>query len=71
MVHRKRLLLTNTEQLTDPTAREHMLRLIHYHAVHDPRSTDLLHTPHTPLISVHRLQETTRAPQKNTHHNHP
>ena len=36
LVHRKRLLLTHTEQLTDPTAREHMLRLIHYHAVHDP-----------------------------------
>ena len=36
MVHRKRLLLTHTEQLTDPTAREHMRRLIHYHAVHDP-----------------------------------
>ena len=36
MVHRKHLLLTHTEQLIDPTAREHMLRLIHYHAVHDP-----------------------------------
>ena len=36
MVHRKHLLLTHTEQLTDPTAREHMLRLIHYYAVHDP-----------------------------------
>ena len=36
MVHRKHLLLTDTEQLTDPTAREHMQRLIHYHAVHDP-----------------------------------
>ena len=36
MVHRKRLLLTHTEQLTDPTSREHMLRLIHDHAVHDP-----------------------------------
>ena len=35
MVHRKLLLLTHTEQLTNPTAREHMLRLIHYHAVHD------------------------------------
>ena len=35
MVHRKHLLLTHTDQLTDPTAREHMLRLIHYHAVHD------------------------------------
>ena len=32
MVHRKNLLLTHT----DPSAREHMLRLIHYHAVHDP-----------------------------------
>ena len=36
MVHRKHLLLTHTEQLTDPAAREHRLRLIHYHAVHDP-----------------------------------
>ena len=34
-VHRKHLLLTHTEQLTDPTAREHMQRLMHYHAVHD------------------------------------
>ena len=36
MVHHKRLLLTHMEQLSDPTAREHMLRLIHSHAVHDP-----------------------------------
>ena len=36
MVHRKHLLLTQTEQLTDPTASEHMLRLLHYDAVHDP-----------------------------------
>ena len=36
MVHRKHLLLTHVEQLTNPTAREHMQRLIHYHAVHDP-----------------------------------
>ena len=36
MVHRKCLLLTHTRQLTDPTAMENMLRLIHYHAVHDP-----------------------------------
>ena len=35
-VHRKPLLLTHTEQLTDPTTREHMLRLFHYHAVHEP-----------------------------------
>ena len=34
-VHRKHLLLTHAEILTDPTAREHMQRLIHYHAVHD------------------------------------
>ena len=34
MVHRKYLLLTHAEQLTDP--REHMQRHIHYHAVHDP-----------------------------------
>ena len=36
MVHRKRLLLTHAEQVTDPTTREHMQRLIQYHAVHDP-----------------------------------
>ena len=29
MVSRKRPLLTHTEQLADPTSREHMLRLIH------------------------------------------
>ena len=34
MVHRKHILLTHAEQLTDPIAREHLLRLIHYHAVH-------------------------------------
>ena len=34
--HRKRLLLAHTEQLTDPSATEHMLGLIQYHAVHDP-----------------------------------
>ena len=36
MVQRKDLLLTHTEKLTDPTARGHMQRLIHYHAMHDP-----------------------------------
>ena len=36
MAHRKRILLTYAEQLTNPTAQEHMLRLIHYHTVHDP-----------------------------------
>ena len=36
MVHRKHLLLTHAEQLTDSIAREHLQRLIHYHAVHDP-----------------------------------
>ena len=36
MAHRKHLLLTHTKQLIDPPAREHMLHLIHYHAVHDP-----------------------------------
>ena len=35
MLHCKHLLLTHTEQLIDPTAREHMQRLIHYYAVHD------------------------------------
>ena len=36
MVHHKHILLTHAEQLTDPTTREHMQQLIHYHAVHDP-----------------------------------
>ena len=36
MVHRKHLLLTQVKQLTDPTSREHLQRLMHYHAVHDP-----------------------------------
>ena len=36
MVHCKHLLLTHTEQLTNPTTREHMLRLVHYHVTHDP-----------------------------------
>ena len=36
MVHRKHLLSAHAEQLTDPTAREHMQRLIHYHALHAP-----------------------------------
>ena len=36
MVHRKHLLLTHTEQVTNFTAREQMQRLIPYHAVHDP-----------------------------------
>ena len=36
MVHRKHVLLTHTEQLTNPTARAYMQRLIQYHAVHDP-----------------------------------
>ena len=36
MAHRKHLMLAQTEQLTDPTARGHMPRLILYHAVHWP-----------------------------------
>ena len=36
MVQRKHSLLTHTEQLTDPDASDHMLPLIHYHALHDP-----------------------------------
>ena len=35
IVHRKHLLLTHTDQLTNPTVREDMQRLIHYHAVHE------------------------------------
>ena len=53
MAHRKRLMLTHTERLTDSTAREHMLRLIHYHAV-TKRFTNLLNAPHTAPTSVHR-----------------
>ena len=36
MAHRKRLLLTHTERLTNPNAIAHMLRLIHFHPVHNP-----------------------------------
>ena len=36
MAHCIRLLLAHGEQLGNPTARDHMLRLIHYHALHDP-----------------------------------
>ena len=36
MVHRKRLMLTHTEQLAGSNARERMLHFIHYHTVHDP-----------------------------------
>ena len=36
VAQRKRLMLTHTKPLAVPTAREHMLRLIHYHALHDP-----------------------------------
>ena len=36
MVHHKRLLLTHLEHLTDPITMKDMLRLIHYHAMHDP-----------------------------------
>ena len=36
MADRKRLMCAQTEQFMDPTAKEHMLHLIHYHAVHDP-----------------------------------
>ena len=35
MAHSKSLLLAHKKQLTDSTARELMLRLIHYHAVYD------------------------------------
>ena len=50
IVHRKHPLLTHTEQLTDPTARGHMLCLIHYHAVHGPEvpqpAPHPTHAPH-------------------------
>ena len=36
MAHCIRLLLAHGKQLGDPTARDHMLHLPHYHAVHDP-----------------------------------
>ena len=62
-VHRKHLLLTHAEQLTDPTAREHMQRLINYHAVHDQRP--LTHSaPRTrPPSPSAGLQDTTTAPR--------
>ena len=36
MAQHERLVLAHTERRTDSTAREDMLRLIQYHAVHDP-----------------------------------
>ena len=54
MVHSKHLLLTHTEQLTDPTARENMLRLIITMPCMTQKSTNLLCTPHTPPVSVCR-----------------
>ena len=65
MVHRKHLLLTHTEQLTDPTASEHMQRLIHYHWCMTQKSTNPLRAPRTPPPSPSAgLQDTTRAPRK-------
>ena len=73
MVHRKHLLLTHTEKLTNPTTREHMQRLIHYHAVHDPDATDPLRTPHMPPISIRRPQRHHQSTPEHTSHprSHP
>ena len=67
MAHRKRLMLTHPERLTDPTAREHILRLNITMPYMTQRSTNLLNSPHTPPISVHA----TSAPRKNAHHQTP
>ena len=64
MVHRKHLLLTHTEQLTDPTAGEHMQRRINYHAVHDPDVHEPSSAPRTrPPSPSAGLQDTTAAPR--------
>ena len=49
MVHRKRLLLTHTEQLTDCTVREQMLRLMDYHVV---ESTSLWLPEKDPFVAT-------------------
>ena len=72
MLHRKGLFLTHTEQLTDPSVGEHMLRHIHYHAVDDPRGPLTCSLPHTHTPSPSSgLEDTTRTPQKNTHRKTP
>ena len=50
MVHRKHLLLTHAEQLTDRTAREHMQHLIRM----TQTSANPLRAPHAPPISIRR-----------------
>ena len=52
MAHRKRILLAHTEQVTDPTSRGHMMRLIYYQAVHDPA----VHQPTQQLTHAHHLR---------------
>ena len=61
MVHRKHLLLTHAEQLTDPTTREHMQRLIHYHAVHDP---DVHQPTPRPANAPHLHPQASKTPPK-------
>ena len=75
MVQRKYLLLTHTKQLTDPNAREHMLHLILWHAMHDPEvhkpAPRPTHAPHlcpqaskTPPEHLRRTP-TARPPRRN------
>ena len=59
MVDRKHLLLTHAEQLTDPTAREHMQRPIHYHAVHDP---DVRQPTPRPARALHLHPQASKTP---------
>ena len=64
MVHRKHLLSTHAEQLTDATAREHMQRLIPYHAVHHPERPVTHSAPRTrPPSPSAGLQDATTAPR--------
>ena len=70
MAHRERLMLTHTERLTDSTARERMLRLIHYHAV-TKRFTNLLNALHTAPTSVHRPPRHHRCAPEERQPQHP
>ena len=54
MVHRKRLLLTNTEQPTNPTPGSTLCVSSITMPCMTQKSTSLLHAPHTPRISVQR-----------------
>ena len=54
MAHRKRLLLAHTERLTNPTARQYLLNLIHSNAVHDQDVLRPTLQPTQPPNSTHR-----------------